>query len=37
MGRKEDIFLGLIFIFQLVIFVVLKIAASWLKKINNEC
>ena len=35
MGGKEDVFLGLIFIFQLVIFMALKIAASWLKKINN--
>jgi len=35
MARKEDVFLGLIFIFQLVIFMALKIAESWLKKINN--
>ncbi|MBP8218750.1 hypothetical protein [Aeromonas allosaccharophila] len=35
MARKEDVFLDLIFIFQLFIFMVLKIAASWLKKINN--
>lgn len=35
MGRKEDVFLELIFIFQLVIFVALKVAAIWLKKINN--
>ncbi len=35
MGRKEDVYLGLIYIFQLVIFMALKIAAIWLKKINN--
>ena len=35
MGREEDGFIFLIVIFQLVIFMALKIAASWLKKINN--
>ncbi|WP_162511883.1 hypothetical protein [Aeromonas sobria] len=37
MARNEDFNSYLVVIFQLVIFIPLWLAETWLEKINNEC